>query len=93
MTHEQFRTRAWIAKATEEKLLDYLQHLLVVQQRQNEEIASLVQSTVEEQLVMREEMEQATIEASLPDNTPPRTPWFKLGLAGLAGYLLGRSRD
>lgn len=101
MTHDQppagpspFRSRAWVVnQATKQELLEYLDCLLVVQRVQQKELKALVEMVVEEYLALQDEMEQAAMEGWHADNAPPRTSWIALGLAGLAGYSLGRSRD
>lgn len=89
-----FKSRHWVLhQATEQELLEYLNDLLLVQQEQQNELMTLVQDIVEDRLVMQEEMEHAAMDEWLVDDPPPRTSWFALGLAGLAGYLVGRRRD
>ena len=51
---------------------------------------TLAKTIVEDQLAMQDEMEQVIMEVAPVDDAPPRTPWVTLGLAGLAGYLIGR---
>jgi len=79
-------------QATEEELLEHLQQLLVAQRAQQEELTALVEAVVEEQDAMQDEMDQVTIEEWLAEDAPSRTSWLALGIAGLVGYLIGRSR-
>ena len=101
MSHDQpsrsaavCRSSDWVLnQATEQELLDHLQHLLVVQRAQHDELMELVEAVAEEQHVQREEMEQAATEEWLAEDAPSRTSWLALGVAGLVGYLIGRRRD
>ena len=87
----QFQSRTWVLhQATEEELLEYLNCLLVAQRAQHDEMMALVETVVEEQHLLREEMEQAAMDGWDAEDAPSRTSWLALGAAGLIGYLLGR---
>jgi len=98
MSHDQpsrsaavCRSSDWVLnQATEEELLEYLNCLLVAQRAQHDEMMALVETVVEEQHLLREEMEQAAMDGWDAEDAPSRTSWLALGAAGLIGYLLGR---
>lgn len=100
MSHDQpcrsaalVRSRDWVLnQATEEELLEHLQQLLVARRAQHDELMALVEALVEEQDAMQDEMNQVVMEGWYAEDAPPRTSWVALGVAGLVGYLIGRSR-
>ena len=89
-----FKSRVWVLnQATEQELLEYLNHLLVMQREQQNEMMALVEEMVEDRLAMQDASQQVIMEVAPADDGPSRTPWLSLGLAGLAGYLIGRHRN